>query len=69
MTELLCYTCGKPFGSNVLHVNSEGEDVCADCCDVCHEEDKHLPVAICQYGGYTWTIPELEQMPTGEAQL
>lgn len=29
----ICYECGKETDNP--HTNSEGEDVCPDCCDVC----------------------------------
>lgn len=43
-----CYNCEKPLrdvdGTDIedIHTDSEGEDVCEACCDVCESERKEL---------------------------
>ena len=44
---IVCYECGKLLrtvgGKDLeeIHTDSEGEDVCADCCDVCKYVEAH----------------------------
>lgn len=46
MTMTTCFVCGIDM-SGVgydIHTASDGEDVCPDCCDVCHPElNEELP--------------------------
>lgn len=48
-----CAHCGRTFSMDENeHLAQDGEDVCESCCDVCTDDEKKLPIAICPYRKY-----------------
>lgn len=54
-----CPHCGRTFSMDENeHLAQDGEDVCESCCDVCTDDEKKLPIAICPYRRYAYLYAE-----------